>query len=158
MNKKVLIAALVASIIMAMMEMVYEWFFGVGFWAAPIFIAAVVLRGFQAAAIPVSFALVPVVVGMAGHMMNSVILGFIFVKAFGKRLASQTQGMVYGAVYALVIFFLMWFVILPLIDPVMLKLNPYVFALAHVVWGVVLGAMVVRSSAPKAAVAPTPVV
>ena len=151
-------AALVASVVMAMMEMVFEWFFGVGFWAAPTFITATILRDLQSVAIPVPFALVPVVLGVAGHMMVSVILGFIFVKAFGKRLASQTQGMVYGAVYALVVFFLMWFVILPLIDPVMLKLNPYVFALAHVVWGVVLGAMVVRSSAPKAALAPTPAV
>jgi len=150
-TKKVLIAGLVASIVMAMMEMIYE-IFGVGFWSAPTFIAATVMRGLQTVATPVPFALVPVVVGMMGHMMNSVILGFVFVAAFGKRLASQTTGMVYGTVYALVIFFVMWFVVLPLIDPVMLKLNPYVFALAHVVWGAVIGAMVVRSAVPKAAV------
>jgi len=156
MNKKVLIAGLVASIIMAMMEMAYEWFFGVGFWAAPTFISAVALRGLQAVAVPVSFALVPVVLGMMGHMMNSVILGFLFVSAFGKRLVSHTTGMIYGAVYALVVFFLMWFAVLPLINPVMLQLNPYVFALSHVVWGMVLGYMVVRSSAPQAVPTPTP--
>lgn len=145
MNKKVLIAGLVASIAMAMMEMVVEAFLGTGFWSAPTFIAATVMRGLQAVAIPVSFALIPVVVGMMGHMMNSVILGFLFVAAFGKRLTSQTKGILYGGAYALAIFFIMWFAVLPLIDPVMLALNPYVFALSHVVWGAVIGWMVVRT-------------
>ena len=147
MNKKVLIAGLVASVVMAMMEMVAEAFLGTGFWSAPTFIAATVLRGLQTVAIPVPFLLVPVVIGMMGHMMNSVVLGFAFASAFGKRLASPAIGYLYGGLYALVIFFAMWFVILPLIDPVMLVLNPYVFALAHIVWGVVLGGMVGRTSA-----------
>lgn len=146
MNKKVLIAGLIASVAMAMMEMLFEAFLGTGFWSAPVFIAATVMRGLQAVAIPVAFAFIPVVVGMMGHMMNSVILGFIFASAFGKRLASTTLGMVYGTVYALAIFFVMWFVVLPLIDPVMLNLNPYAFAIAHVVWGMVLGGMVARVS------------
>jgi len=50
MNKKILIAGLVSSIAMAMIEMVYEGLFGVGFWSAPIFIAATILRDLQAAA------------------------------------------------------------------------------------------------------------
>lgn len=150
-NKKVLVASLIASVIMAMMEMVYEWLFGVGFWAAPTFIAATIFRDLQAVALPVPFALFPVVLGILGHMMLSVILGVLFVAALGGRLASRAAGIIYGTVYALVIFALMWFIVLPLIDPVMLALNPYVFALAHIVWGIVLGVMVARSRVPQTA-------
>jgi small-conductance mechanosensitive channel len=93
---------------------------------------------------PVSFALVPVVIGMMGHMMNSVVLALIFAPLFGRYLHSQIMGAVVGSLYALAIFFAMWFVVLPLIDPVMLKLNPLVFALSHMLWGVVLGVFVAR--------------
>lgn len=143
-NKKVIVAGLVSSIAMAMMEMAYEGVFGAGFWSAPVFIAATVLRDLQAVAIPVAFALVPVILGMMGHMMNSVILAFIFAGLFGRSLNSSLNGAVVGALYALGIFFAMWFLILPLIDPVMLNLNPVVFAISHMLWGAVVGAMVAR--------------
>ena len=144
MNKKILVAGIVASIVMAMLEMVYEGLFGVGFWSGPVFIAATVLRGLQAIAVPVSFAFVPAVLGMMGHMMNSIVLGFVFVAIFGGMPSSRFTGAIVGALYALAIFFVMWFVVLPLIDPVMLNLNPIVFAISHMMWGVVLGGMVGR--------------
>lgn len=147
MNKKIIIAGLVSSIAMAMMEMVYEGLFGVGFWSAPIFIAATILRDLQAVAIPTAFALVPVIVGMMGHMMNSVILSFVFVALLGRFLHAPSSGAVVGALYALAIFFVMWFAVLPAIDPVMLNLNPVVFALSHMVWGAVVGVMVARRAA-----------
>lgn len=147
MNKKVIIAGLVASIAMAMMEMMYEGLFGVGFWSAPVFIAATILRGLQAVAIPVSFNLVAVVLGMMGHMMNSVILAFVFVALLGRFATTRITGVVLGALYAFAVFLMMWFVALPFIDPVMLHLNPVVFALSHMVWGAVVGAMVVKKTA-----------
>ncbi len=140
--KKVFVAGLIASIAMAMVEMIYEGIWGVGFWSAPVFIAATVLRDLQAVPIPVSFALVPVLVGLAGHMMNSVILGMIFVMLLGKHLTTRIQGVSYGVMYAIIVFLLMWFAVLPAIDPVMRALNPFVFVLAHIVWGAVLGFMV----------------
>ncbi|TSD05596.1 MAG: hypothetical protein Greene07147_301 [Parcubacteria group bacterium Greene0714_7] len=146
MNKKIIIVGLVASIAMAMMEMVYEGLYGVGFWSAPIFIAATVLRDLQTIAIPVGFSLVPVVLGMMGHMMNSVVLSFAFLALFGKFLTSRGKATVVGALYGLAVFFVMWFALLPFIDPVMLKLNPVVFALSHMMWGAVLGSMVARNS------------
>lgn len=127
---------------MAMVEMIYEGLFGVGFWSAPVFIAATVLRNLQSVAIPVSFELVPAVVGLMEHMMNSVLLGFLFVSVVPLctgPLRTRLKGTVGGIGYALLVFFLMWFVVLPIIDPVMLHLNPYVFAMAHIVWGAVLG-------------------
>ena len=45
-----------------------------------------------------------------------------------------------GVVYGAAIFVVMWFAIVPLVDPVMLKLNGLAFAIAHVMWGAVLGA------------------
>ena len=144
MNKNILIAGLVSSIAMAMMEMIYEGLFGVGFWSAPVFIAATILRDLQAVAVPVSFSFVPVVVGMMGHMMNSVVLALVFVALLGRYAATQRAGAIVGALYALVIFFVMWFAVLPIIDPVMLNLNPVVFALSHMVWGMVLGIMASR--------------
>jgi len=146
MNKKVFLAGIVASIVMAMLAMVYEGFFNAGFWAPPTFIAATILRNVQEVAIPVPFLLFPVLLGMMGHMMNSVVLGMVFGKVFGARLASFGTGVAYGAVYGISIFILMWFVILPLIDPVILNLNPYVFALAHIIWGAVIGGMLARTT------------
>jgi len=142
MNKKILIVGLIASIAMAMIEMVYEGFFGAGFWSAPVFIAATVLRDLQSVVLPVVFSAVPVLIGLIGHMMNSVILGLLFVMLFKGRATTRVASIGYGIGYALAIFFLMWFFVLPLIDPVMLVLSPYIFALSHVVWGAVLGAMV----------------
>ncbi len=146
MNKKIIIAGLVASVVMAMMEMVYEGLFGVGFWSAPIFIAATILRNLQTIAIPVGFSLIPVVLGMMGHMMNSVVLGVAFAALLGRFLSSPTVGAIVGALYALMIFFVMWFVALPFIDPVMLNLNGVVFAISHMMWGAILGGMVARNS------------
>ena len=147
MNKKIIIAGLVASIAMAMMEMMYEGLFGVGFWSAPIFIAATILRDLQTVAIPVGFAFVPVVLGMMGHMMNSVVLAFVFVALLGRFASTRMTGAVLGAFYALAVFLMMWFIALPFIDPVMLHLNPVVFALSHMVWGAVVGAMVAKKVA-----------
>ena len=144
MNKKIIIAGLVSSIAMAMMEMIYEGLLGVGFWSAPVFIAATILRDLQVVALPVIFTLVPVVLGMMGHMMNSIILSFLFVLLLGRSLYSPLSGAVVGTLYALALFLMMWFIILPFINPVMLNLNPVVFALSHMIWGAVLGAIVAR--------------
>jgi len=144
MNKKIIVAGLVSSIIMAMMEMVYEGLFGVGFWSAPIFISATILRDLQVVAIPVAFDFVPAVLGMIGHMMNSVAFSFIFIAITRHYLHSPLSSAVVGAFFALMIFFAMWFVILPIINPVMLNLNPILFALSHIIWGGVLGAIVVH--------------
>lgn len=145
-SKKILIAGLVASIAMAMLEMIYEGILGVGFWSTPVFIAATILRDLQTVATPALFAFFPVMLGIVGHMMNSVVLGIVFVLAFNRFLNSPTKGAITGMVYGLIIFTVMWLMVLPLIDPVMLKLNPTVFALSHVLWGAVLGLMVGKKS------------
>lgn len=146
-NKKVIIAGLVSSIVMAMMEMGYEGLFGVGFWSTPVFIAATILRDLQTVAVPAVFAFFPVLLGIVGHMMNSVVLGVVFVATLGRFLYDPLKGALAGVLYALIVFAAMWFVILPIVDPVMLKINPVVFALSHMVWGAVLGAVVAKRPA-----------
>jgi hypothetical protein len=136
---RVVVAGLVASVVMGMLEMLYEAVAGAGFWSPIVFIAATILRDLQAVTIPVPFLPVPVVLGLMGHMMNSVILGIIFAVFVAPRIHGFGGLVAVGVVWSLVVFALMWFVVVPLVDPVMLKLNGTFFAIAHMMWGAVLG-------------------
>jgi hypothetical protein len=137
--RTVIVAALIASLVLGMVEMVVEAIVGAGFWAPVVFIAATLLRDLQAVAIPVPFLPIPVVLGLMGHMMNSVILGLLFARLVAPRLGGFGALEAGGAVYGLAVFVVMWVVIVPLVDPVMLHLNGVVFALAHLMWGAALG-------------------
>ena len=71
--------------------------------------------------------------------------GLRILLATGKRL-SGTGGRIAGGVgYSLVVFLVLWFAVLPVIDPVMLELNGLVFSIAHMMWGAVLGLIVGRA-------------
>ncbi len=145
-TRRVLLAGIVASVVMGMIEMIYEAVAGDGFWSPLIYIGATVLRRLQALQPPVGFAFWGVVLGLMGHMMNSVIFGFIFASVSSRRQMRRGPLVVSGAVYALVIFFVMWYVVVPVVDKVMLNLNAMVFALAHVMWGAALGLLVPQGS------------
>ena len=108
-SMKLLVAGVIASLVMAMWEMIVEAILptGAGFWAAPVMIAAAVLRDLQDVAIPVPFTLVGVVVGMIGHMMNSIIFAIIFALWIVPRIPSLVGQIVAGMVYGLVIFVVM---------------------------------------------------
>jgi len=138
---KVLIPGLAASLLLGMWQMIVEAVIpaGAGLWSPPIYIAATILRDLQSAGSPAAFNLLGVVLGLMGHMMNSVILGLIFAFVIGPRLPSLSRRIGGGVVYGVAIFLVMWFVILPLIDPVMLNLNAAVFFLGHMMWGAALG-------------------
>jgi hypothetical protein len=136
--RRAVVAGMIASMVMGMIEMIYEAA-GDGFWSPLVFIGATVLRRLQSVQIPVRFDLWGVVLGLMGHMMNSVILGLVFTAIFSRSAMSQGSRAVAGAGYALVIFFVMWYLVLPAIDRVMLNLNATVFAIAPLMWGVALG-------------------
>lgn len=144
--RRVILAGIIASIVMGMIEMIYEAVAGAGFWSPVVFIGATVLRSLQAVQIPVTFHFWGVVLGLAGHMMNSVIFGVIFAAIFSRSAASRGTLVVAGALYALVIFFVMWYVVVPAVDPVMLNLNATVFAISHLMWGAALGLFVPQTS------------
>ncbi len=141
-SRRVLLAGIIASLVMGMIEMIYEAVTGDGFWSPVVYIGATVLRRLQAVQPPVSFDLWGVVLGLMGHMMNSVILGFVFSSIFSRRAIGRSALVVWGAVYALVVFFAMWYVVVPAVDRVMLNLNATVFAIAHIMWGATLGLFV----------------
>jgi hypothetical protein len=136
---RALVPGLIASGVMGMWEMMIEAVVGAGFWAPVVFIAATLLRNLQTVPVPVAFDLVPVMAGLMGHMMNSVIFGFIFSFLIAPRFPSQGGQVAAGIIYGVAVFALMWLAVVPLADPVMLKLNGVVFLLGHMMWGAVLG-------------------
>jgi uncharacterized membrane protein YagU involved in acid resistance len=138
---RVFVPGLVASLVLGMWQMVVEAIVGAGLWSPPIYIAATLLRGLQGAGSPASFDVAGVGLGLMGHMMNSVIFGLIFAFLIGPRLPTAGRQVVGGLVYGIAIFIAMWFIVLPLVNPVMLNLNPGVFFLGHVMWGAALGAV-----------------
>jgi hypothetical protein len=146
--QRVLLAGLIASLVMGMLEMVYEAVAGAGFWAPVVLIAATILRNLQGVTIPVGFEPVPVLLGLMGHMMNSVVLAIVFAWLIAPRLGRLNSLVVGGVVYSLVVFAAMWFVILPFVDPAVLKLNGAVFAVSHVMWGAALGLVLGWRTAP----------
>ena len=138
---RVLVPGLIASLVLGMWQMIVEAIVGAGLWSPPIYIAATLLRGFEGAGSPAAFDLTGVGLGLMGHMMNSVIFGLVFAFLIGPRLPSLGRQIVGGLIYGVAIFIVMWYVILPLINPVMLNVNAGVFFLGHMMWGAALGAV-----------------
>ena len=136
---RVLGAGLLASIVMGMVEMGFEAGAGPGFWSPLVFIAATLLRHLQSVPTPVPFMALPVMLGLMGHMMNSMILGLAFGMISSRFPIGRGALVGAGIGYALVVFAVTWYLVLPAIDPVMLKLNAVFFAIAHVMWGAALG-------------------
>lgn len=131
-----LLVGLIAGMGFGMMEMVIEAIAGRGFWAPLRFIASVFTLGKDTGA---GFSVLPVVVGLMGHMMNAVIFGLVFALVI-SRLASGLFGLALtGMAYTAAIFAVMWFLVLPLIDPAMLLLNAAGFFASHLMYGLLLG-------------------
>ncbi len=146
--RRVLVGGIVASLVMGMIEMIYEAVAGSGFWAPVVYIGATVLRGLQAVQAPVAFNFWGVVLGLMGHMMNSIILGLIFVALFAHSSRARGALVISGAMYGLAVFFAMWYLVVPAIDPVLRQLNATAFAVAHIMWGAALGLLVGTSEEP----------
>jgi hypothetical protein len=87
------VAGVLAGIIFALLSMVYAAVAGPGLWAPPRMIATIL--GFEMAP---TFAVVPVVAGLALHMMISAVYGAAFVFAAGSLRggALLAAGMVFG--------------------------------------------------------------
>ncbi len=140
---KLLAGGLIAGMAMAAWQMMAETILpgGNGFWSPPTYIAATVLRDLQTIAAPASFDLVTLLVGLMGHMMNAIIFGLVFSFFLAPRFRSLAGQTVAGAVYGVALYLLMWIVIDPLIDPVILRLNGLSFLVAHLLYGIALGAV-----------------
>lgn len=84
--------------------------------------------------------------------MNAVILGLLFALVI-SRIAGGVVGVALtGMAYAASIFAVMWFLLLPLIDPAMLLLNGAGFFFSHLMYGLLLrlGIWLVRERPPNA--------
>jgi len=93
-----------------------------------------------------NFQLVPLVVGLMGHMMNSIVLGVIFIAvANATRLrgpAVVVGGMVYGVVVYVAMYWVLLRGILSSTSGSFLSANPeWSWIAAHLMFGVVLGAL-----------------
>jgi hypothetical protein len=141
---------LIAGVVLGMWQMTLEGILhaGQGFFAglfSPVeYIAATVLGGFNnpsfypAGRLPPVQAL-PIVLGLMGHMMNSVILGLIFFGIVSGLRHDRVTSLIAGLVYGVIIFVLMWFVVLPFVDPVMLRVSFVAFLIGHMMFGLGLG-------------------
>jgi len=136
-------AGLIAGLVFAMWAMIVG-IFATNLWAAPQGIAQALGIGHQGH----DFQIVPFIVGLAGHMMNSIIFGLIFlaiVVALQLRgIASVVVGMIYGiVVYAL----MYWLVLRNLLSGTsgsFLSANPeWSWILGHLMFGAVLGLLFV---------------
>ena len=111
-------------------------------WAAPQGIAQSIGIGSPGH----SFQLVPFVAGVIGHMMNSIVLGVVFVAiARAIRLhgpAAVVGGMVYGVIVYFGMFWILLRGVLRSTSASFLSANPeWSWIAAHLMFGVVLGAL-----------------
>ncbi|MBI3287198.1 MAG: hypothetical protein HYZ68_04035 [Chloroflexi bacterium] len=140
---RTVIGGLIAGMVLGMWEMVLEAIIpaGQGFFGPVILIAATVLRNLQdlSPAQQPPLDVLAIILGLMGHMMNSVIFALIFAQVVRRLTQSNVGLIVSGVVYGIVVFGVMWYVILPLIDPVMLHVNALVFSVGHMMYGLGLG-------------------
>lgn len=135
--------SMMAGVPMAMLEMIYEGLWGVGFWAPPALIAGVVFPAMAELTPPIGFLLVPFIVGLIVHKITGAVFSVILEQGYRiTGLTDKTTRLVLGGVYGLGIFFVTWFILLPFVNPAMLMLNPFVFAGTHVIFGLILGKVV----------------
>jgi len=105
------------------------------------------VRSLQGSANPIPFDLAALVLGLAGHKMNSVVLAAIFGLAIGRRALGTASLAVAGMAWGGAVFAAMWFVVVPAVDPLVLNLNGAAFFAGHLMWGAALGILWARFGA-----------
>jgi len=132
---------LIAGLVFAMWVM-FVGLFTSTLWAPPQGIAQSIGIGSPGH----NFQLVPFVAGLIGHMMNSIVLGVIFV-AIARALRLQSYAAVVGGmVYGVIVYGAMYWVLLRGVlsstSASFLSANPeWSWVAAHLMFGVVLGAL-----------------
>jgi len=146
------ISGIIASLVLGMWTMIVEAIlaggnFVAGLFSPVVYIAATVLGGFAnpnfypAGKLPPADP-VAIILGLMGHMMNSVIFALIFFAIASRVAVNNTARIVAGLVYGVAIFAVMWYVALPILDPVMLRVNYLGFLAGHMMYGIALGVLV----------------
>lgn len=132
---------LIAGLVFAMWAMVVGVFTSTP-WAPPQGIAQSIGIGSPGH----NFQLVPLVAGLVGHMMNSIVLGVIFIAIARAIRLSGPAAVVGGMAYGVIVYAAMYWVLLRGIlsstSASFLSANPeWSWIAAHVMFGVVLGAL-----------------
>jgi uncharacterized membrane protein YagU involved in acid resistance len=138
---KWVLPGLIAGLVFAMWAMVVGLFTST-LWAPPQGIAQSIGIGSQGH----DFQLVPFLVGLMGHMMNSIVFGVIFI-AIARALriqgiAAVAGGMVYGVIIYVGMYWVLLRGVLSSNSASYLSANPeWSGVVAHLMFGVVLGAL-----------------
>lgn len=132
----VVVAGLGAGTMMGMVEMVISAATGQGFWAPLRLIASVLTRGADVAS---GFTLGPVVVGLVGHMMNSVVLTALFALVVWNLVRHPAVLAALGMMWGPPVFAFMWWGVTLAIDPAIGLLHPVGFFVTHLIFGMVAG-------------------
>lgn len=140
-TRRILVGGVVASLVLAMWEMIVEASVpnGAGLFGPPIAIGATIVRDLQGSPNPIPFDLAALVLGLMGHMMNSVILSAIFGLAVARWATSTFMGILLGMAWGAIVFVMMWFIVIPAVDPLMANLDRTAFCIGHLMWGAALG-------------------
>lgn len=154
------IGGLVGGIALAMLMMIVTAAKGMGL-LRPLYLIAATFHGSWAMAKGVD--IVPLVIGLMVHMLNSIIFGVVFALLLGSVTGTRRWGAtawtVSGLVWGLIVFIVNQYVVLPAVDPAMaMGADKVLFwwVLGHMMFGLILGFIVgsqagVRSVAPVAA-------
>ncbi len=137
-----ILPGLIAGLVFAMWAMVVG-IFASTLWAPPQGIAQSVGIGAPGH----SFQIVPFILGLMGHMMNSVIIGAVFILIARAIRLRGVGAVIGGMVYGLIVYGVMYWVVLRGLlsawSASFLSANPEIsWVAAHLMFGVVLGALV----------------
>jgi hypothetical protein len=132
-------AGLIAGLVFAMWAMIVGIFTS-NLWAAPQGIGQALGIGHQGH----DFQVVPFIVGLMGHMVNSVIFGLIFLAVVAalqlRGIAAVVAGMMYGIVVYAVMYWLVLRNLLSGTSGSFLTANPeWSWIVGHLMFGAILG-------------------
>ncbi len=144
------VGSLIAGMVYGMWTMLVEAILHAGqglvqaFFSPVVYIAATVLGGFgnpnfyPVGQLPPADP-VAIVLGLMGHMMNSLIFGVIFLWLVDRFAQTDNARLLAGLGYGILVFLLMWYLVTPVVDPVMTHVNYLGFLAGHMMYGIGLG-------------------
>ena len=80
-----------------------------------------------------------IILGLIVHIIDSAILGIVFVYIARSLNGGMGANTIYGIVYGLLVWLLMAFIVLPIMNSPMAEVTGGWFVVAHLIFGVVLG-------------------
>ena len=134
------IAGLVGGVTMAVVGAILAIAMGADLWKAPKLIATFVL-GLSATA-GTGFVVLPVIIGSLIHLALSALFGVLYGVLscrIWKMPLDYGAPVVFGFVYGLAIWLVAYFVVLPVVNPLLLEIYAPSFLIQNMVYGMILG-------------------